>query len=127
MSPRFEPIVGRYLNLELLGRPHRLYLEEAGQGIPLLCLHTAGSDGRQYRREVCREKEPELKSIPNAKADHEARCWGTQAGGWLVDTDWRHEVGDIRVLEEIKQEIAQLPIEAARAGGVDLPPPPAVR
>ena len=49
MSPRFEPIVGRYLNLDLLGRPHRLYLEEAGQGIPLLCLHTAGSDGRQYR------------------------------------------------------------------------------
>ena len=30
-------------------RPHRLYIEEAGQGIPLLCLHTAGSDGRQYR------------------------------------------------------------------------------
>jgi pimeloyl-ACP methyl ester carboxylesterase len=47
--PQFEPIVGRYLNLELLGRPHRLYIEEAGQGIPLLCLHTAGSDGRQYR------------------------------------------------------------------------------
>jgi pimeloyl-ACP methyl ester carboxylesterase len=45
----FEPIVGRYLNTELLGRPHRLYIEEAGQGIPLLCLHTAGSDGRQYR------------------------------------------------------------------------------
>lgn len=48
-SPRFEPIAGRYLNLTLLGRPHRLYIEEAGQGIPLLCLHTAGSDGRQYR------------------------------------------------------------------------------
>ncbi len=47
--PSFEPIVGRYLNFELLGRPHRLYIEEAGQGIPLLCLHTAGSDGRQYR------------------------------------------------------------------------------
>jgi pimeloyl-ACP methyl ester carboxylesterase len=49
MSPRFEPITGRYLNLTLLDRPHRLYVEEAGQGIPLLCLHTAGSDGRQYR------------------------------------------------------------------------------
>jgi pimeloyl-ACP methyl ester carboxylesterase len=44
-----EPIVGRYLHLELDGRPHRLYFEEAGEGIPLLCLHTAGSDGRQYR------------------------------------------------------------------------------
>src|SRR5205807_3951113 len=49
MSPRFEPAIGRYLHLDLLGRPHRLYLEEAGSGIPLLCLHTAGSDGRQYR------------------------------------------------------------------------------
>src|SRR5260221_8018214 len=29
---QFEPIVGRYLNLELLGRPQRLYVEEAGQG-----------------------------------------------------------------------------------------------
>jgi len=49
MSPRYEPIAGRYLNLDLLGRPHRLYVEEAGQGIPLLCLHTAGADARQYR------------------------------------------------------------------------------
>lgn len=26
-----------------------MYFEEAGEGIPLLCLHTAGSDARQYR------------------------------------------------------------------------------
>ena len=45
----FEPIVGRYTNLELLGKPHRVYIEEAGEGIPLVCLHTAGSDTRQYR------------------------------------------------------------------------------
>ena len=44
-----EPIVGRYARMAIEGRPHRLYFEEAGQGIPLLCLHTAGSDGRQYR------------------------------------------------------------------------------
>jgi pimeloyl-ACP methyl ester carboxylesterase len=49
MNPRFEPITGRYLHLDLLGKPHRLYIEEAGSGIPLLCLHTAGSDARQYR------------------------------------------------------------------------------
>ena len=48
-AARFEPITGRYLNLNLLGKPHRLYLEESGQGIPLVCLHTAGSDSRQYR------------------------------------------------------------------------------
>jgi pimeloyl-ACP methyl ester carboxylesterase len=44
-----EPIAGRYINLELAGRGYRVYFEEAGQGIPLLCLHTAGADSRQYR------------------------------------------------------------------------------
>ncbi|MSP03957.1 MAG: alpha/beta hydrolase [Acetobacteraceae bacterium] len=44
-----EPIIGRYLNTPIDGRAHRIYFEEAGAGIPLLCLHTAGSDGRQYR------------------------------------------------------------------------------
>jgi pimeloyl-ACP methyl ester carboxylesterase len=44
-----EPIAGRYLRLDIAGRPHRLYVEEAGEGVPLLLLHTAGSDGRQWR------------------------------------------------------------------------------
>jgi pimeloyl-ACP methyl ester carboxylesterase len=44
-----EPVVGRYLRLDFNGRPHRIYFEEAGRGIPLVCLHTAGADGRQYR------------------------------------------------------------------------------
>ena len=48
-APRFEPITGRYLHLDIAARPHRIYVEEAGQGIPLVCLHTAGADGRQYR------------------------------------------------------------------------------
>ena len=49
MPAELEPIVGRYLRLEIGGRPHRIYFEEAGQGIPLVCLHTAGCDGRQFR------------------------------------------------------------------------------
>jgi hypothetical protein len=49
MATQFEPIVGRYMTLELGGRPHRIYFEQAGEGIPLLCLHTAGADGRQFR------------------------------------------------------------------------------
>jgi pimeloyl-ACP methyl ester carboxylesterase len=44
-----EPIVGRYVRMTLAGRPHRVYFEEAGQGVPLVCLHTAGADGRQFR------------------------------------------------------------------------------
>ena len=49
MTARFEPIIGRYFHLDLFGRQHRIYVEEAGEGTPLLCLHTAGADGRQYR------------------------------------------------------------------------------
>ena len=48
-GPVFEPIRGAYVHLSLGARPHRVYFEEAGQGIPLVCLHTAGADGRQFR------------------------------------------------------------------------------
>ncbi len=44
-----ESIVGRYVNLEIEGVGHRIYYEEAGTGVPLLCLHTAGADSRPYR------------------------------------------------------------------------------
>ena len=52
-GPIYEPIVGRYFNMPLGGRDHRIYVEEAGHGIPLVCLHTAGSDGRQFRHLLC--------------------------------------------------------------------------
>ena len=45
--PHYEPILGRYFNLTVGGIEHRIYVEEAGQGIPLVCLHTAGADARQ--------------------------------------------------------------------------------
>lgn len=47
--PEFEPIIGRYFSIDIDGSEHRLYVEEAGRGTPLLCLHTAGADSRQYR------------------------------------------------------------------------------
>lgn len=49
MTPDFEPIVGRYLRCAIDGVAHRIHVEEAGSGIPLVCLHTAGSDARQWR------------------------------------------------------------------------------
>lgn len=49
MPAEIEPIVGRYMQLTVNGRKNRVYFEEAGHGIPLVCLHTAGSDGRQWR------------------------------------------------------------------------------
>ena len=47
--PELEPIVGRYLTVNIDEVQYRIYFEEAGQGIPLLCLHTAGADSRQFR------------------------------------------------------------------------------
>lgn len=44
-----DQAVGRYVHLDLDGLDHRLYYEEAGDGIGLLCQHTAGSDARQWR------------------------------------------------------------------------------
>jgi len=47
--PAFENIIGRYITVDIDGASHRIFMEEAGQGIPLLCLHTAGTDSRQWR------------------------------------------------------------------------------
>ena len=49
MSARLEQLTGRYAHIDIEGRSHRIYFEEAGEGIPLICLHTAGSDSRQFR------------------------------------------------------------------------------
>jgi pimeloyl-ACP methyl ester carboxylesterase len=48
-----DPITGSYVYLNIDGVEYRVYYEEAGQGIPLLLGHTAGSDGRQYRHLLC--------------------------------------------------------------------------
>ena len=50
-----EPIVGRYVHVSVLGDACRIYFEEAGLGIPLVCLHTAGADSRQFRHLMCDE------------------------------------------------------------------------
>jgi pimeloyl-ACP methyl ester carboxylesterase len=46
---RKDAITGGYVYVEIAGKTCRIYYEVAGTGQPLLCLHTAGSDSRQYR------------------------------------------------------------------------------
>jgi len=41
--------IGRYLHIGVDGLDHRIYVEEAGRGIPLLLQHTAGSHSIQWR------------------------------------------------------------------------------
>ncbi len=60
-TPRFDSPIGKYVHLGLPGPgpypvDYRIYYEEAGQGIPLLLQHTAGSNGIQWRHLFeCRE------------------------------------------------------------------------
>ncbi len=41
-------IRGRYVPVTAAGTRADLFVEEAGSGVPVLCLHTAGADARQY-------------------------------------------------------------------------------
>lgn len=56
MNATIEPIVGRYVSFEVAGKSCRVYFEESGEGVPLVCLHTAGADSRQYRHLMCDEE-----------------------------------------------------------------------
>lgn len=44
-----EQITGHYVTITVQGAPQRIYFETAGTGRPVLCLHTAGADTRQWR------------------------------------------------------------------------------
>jgi len=44
-----EPITGRYVCVEVQGVKYRVYFEENGKGIPLVCQHTASAEGLQWR------------------------------------------------------------------------------
>ena len=71
MAPALDPMVGRYLRLAIDGVAHRLYFEEAGSeaGIPLVCLHTAGADNRQFRH-LLADPEVEAVIIATSEAFH---------------------------------------------------------
>ncbi len=53
----FDAPAGRYVHLSICGQDHRVYFEEAGEGIPLLLQHTAGAHGSQWRHLF---EEPEI-------------------------------------------------------------------
>ncbi len=41
--------VGKYTNVTVDGSRHKVFYFEAGEGIPLICQHTAGNENRQWR------------------------------------------------------------------------------
>ena len=62
MSARFEPITGRYMHLDLFGRPHRIYVEEAGEGhaavVPAHRGQRRAAVSRPDERRACHRKSP---------------------------------------------------------------------
>ena len=46
---RHDTAVGRYVYLTINDIEYRVYYESAGEGIPLICQHTAGAHGFQWR------------------------------------------------------------------------------
>lgn len=88
-APALE-VQGAYAGVTARGTAYRMYYETAGQGSPMLCLHTAGSDARQFHRLMAdpwltqrfRLIAPDLpfhgKSPPPA---------GAVPGAWRLNTD----------------------------------------
>lgn len=110
MSVQFEPVIGRYLNMNLLGRPHRVYIEEAGRGIPLICLHTAGSDGRQYRALM---NDPEITANYRVIAfDMPWHGKSSPPAGWhneeynLTSTDYTRMILEISAALKLEKPVA---------------------
>lgn len=50
--PDLSGIAGRYVPLDAPDGNYDVYVEEAGSGIPVVLLHTAGADGRQFQAQL---------------------------------------------------------------------------
>jgi pimeloyl-ACP methyl ester carboxylesterase len=46
---KYDRAGGHYIFIEVQNVEYRVYFEKSGNGIPLLCQHSAGSDGKQWR------------------------------------------------------------------------------
>jgi pimeloyl-ACP methyl ester carboxylesterase len=49
MVAQHEDVIGRYVTVPYEGVDYRMYYETAGEGIPLVCLHTAGAHNAEWR------------------------------------------------------------------------------
>ena len=80
---------GRYVTVRARGRDYVLYGEGSGTGRPILGLHTAGSDSRQFHRLMM---DPRLAAAAYSITAFDLPGHGrspavTEPGGWALDTD----------------------------------------
>jgi pimeloyl-ACP methyl ester carboxylesterase len=49
MASKLSPVTGHYVDVEVAGDTYQVFFLENGDGIPLLCQHTAGCHNHQWR------------------------------------------------------------------------------
>lgn len=82
---KIEPISGHYVYVPLDGTEYRMFYEEAGSGIPLVCLHTAGTDSREWRHQLC---DPDInKNFRVIAIDLPRHGKSIPPGDWYLETD----------------------------------------
>ena len=83
------PAQGRYVPVQAAGRPFVLYGETSGAGRPILGLHTAGADGRQFHRLMAdpRLAEAGWSVTTFDMPGHGRSPAGSEPGAWALDTD----------------------------------------
>ena len=80
---------GRYVTLRAKGREFVVYGERAGRGRPILGLHTAGSDSRQFHRLMTNPRLAEAGYAVTAfdLPGHGRSAPAAEPGAWALDTD----------------------------------------
>lgn len=109
-SGAIDSPIGRYVHIELEGHDHRIYFEEAGQGIPLLMQHTAGCHGSQWRH---------LFEVPEITDRFRLIAYDLPYHGKSVppvSKDWWAERYDLK-----GEFLRSVPLRLAQALGLDRP------
>ena len=107
---RIDMPVGRYVHLDLGGYDHRIYFEEAGEGIPLLMQHTAGCHGSQWRHLF---EMPEITSRFRLIA-YDLPCHGKSLPP--VEQEWWAETYNLK-----GEFLRSIPVKLAEALNLDRP------
>ena len=87
---RVPPAIGAYVPVTARGIRHAIYYEQAGEGRDILCLHTAGADGRQFHRLMADPRLTERHRLVAFDLPWHGRSpppSGAVPGSWRLDTD----------------------------------------
>ena len=83
-------ITGRYVPVTARGVAYRVYCESAGDGPDILCLHTAGADGRQFHRLMADARISGTHRLTSFDLPWHGKSpppAGAIPGSWRLDTD----------------------------------------